>query len=42
MSEDYVEGIIEESNILTFSDIYIKVNKEGKVTETNIGSTLRI
>jgi hypothetical protein len=40
-SEDYVEGIIEETNVLKFSDIYIKVNKEGKVTETNIGSTLK-
>ena len=40
-SEDYIEGIIEESNILTFSDIYIKVNKEGKIVETNIGSTLK-
>lgn len=40
-SEDYIEGIIEESNIFTFSDIYIKVNKEGKIVETNIGSTLK-
>lgn len=40
-SEDYIEGIIEETNILKFSDIYIRVNKEGKVTETNIGSTLK-
>lgn len=40
-SEDYVEGMIEKTQNLKFSDIYIKVSKDGKITETNISSILK-
>ena len=41
-SQDYVDGMLEETENLTFHDIYVRVNREGKITETNISGSVGV
>lgn len=41
-SQDYVDGMLEDTENLTFHDIYVRVNREGKITETNISGSVGV
>ena len=41
-STDYVDGVIQETEKLTFNDITVRVNREGKITETDISGSVGV
>lgn len=41
-STDYVDGVLQETENLTFNDIVVRVNREGKITETNISGSVGV